>query len=399
MTVAPVPHFDVDPYDPVTMADPYPMYARLRAAGPVCWLARHGVHFVTGHALARQVLFDPATFSSAQGIGLLGHATGTTSATPSPLLETDPPEHDRFKKVMSRLVGPASLQGMRARFEPAAEALAEALVARGRIEAVAECVTAFVLNAIADAVGLPRQDRWQMLVFGELGLASSGPRNANFDAALARVQREGTMAWVQQATERASLAPDGLGMMLYQAADAGEITLAEAQRLVRIFPTAAVDSTLTTLANGLHLLATHPQAWSQLHADPELARDVFEEIMRHSVSTQTVYRTATRDVAVAGARLERGQRIGVSFAAANRDPEKWPEPDRFDIHRRPAGHLGFGGGVHACLGQQVARLEAELLLKALAKRVARLELDGAPVVRTNNALRSWAKLPLRLHAA
>ena len=396
MSPAGVPHFDIDPYDPAVMADPYPMHAQVRAAGPVAWLDRYGVYYVTGHALARQVLFDPSTFSSAQGIGLVGYATGLTSMTPSPLLETDPPEHDRFKKAMSRLMGPATLNRLRTRFEPVAEALAEELVTRGRFDAVTDFVTPFVLDVIADMVGLTKADRWQMLVFGELALASSGPRNANFEAAVAAVKQHDTMAWVQQATARENLAPDGLGAALFAAADAGELSEAEAQRLVRIFPTAAVDSTITTLANGLHVLAQRPDQWQLLHAHPECARDAFEEMLRHSLSVQTVFRQATRDVKLGAAQVKAGQRVGVCLAAANRDPAKWPEPDRYELLRRPVGHLGFGGGVHACLGQMIARLEAELLLKALAKRAARIELEGEGVKRVNNALTGYASLPLRV---
>ncbi|MEY4761881.1 MAG: hypothetical protein RLZZ200_1737 [Pseudomonadota bacterium] len=396
MNSADIPRFDIDPYDPAVMADPYPMQARVRAAGPVAWLEKYGVYYVTGHALARQVLFDPATFSSAHGIGLVGHATGLTSTTPSPLLETDLPEHDRFKKVMSRLVGPATLNRMRARFEPVAEALAEDLVARGRFDAATDYVSAFVLEVIADTVGLPQTDRWQMRVFGELALASSGPRNANFEAAVAAVKQHDTMAWVQQATDRANLSPDGLGAAVFAAADAGEITQAEAQRLVRIFPTAAVDSTITTLVNGLHVLAQRPDQWQLLHAHPECARDAFEEMLRHSLSVQTLFRQATRDVKLGAARVKAGERVGVCLAAANRDPAKWPEPDRYELLRKPVGHLGFGGGVHACLGQMIARLEAELLLKALARRAVRIDLDGEPVKCVNNALTSYSSLPLRV---
>jgi cytochrome P450 len=399
MTAADIPHLDIDPYDPAVMADPYAMHALARTAGPIVWLDRYDVYFVTGHSLARQVLFDPATFSSAYGIGLLGYATGQTSATPSLLLETDPPEHDRYKKVMSRLVGPATLNRMRKRFEPFAEALAERLVAQGRFDAAKDYVSAFVLDAIADTVGLPQTERWQLFVFGELALAASGPRNAGFENAVANVRAHDTMAWVQQVTERANLAPEGLGAALYAAADAGELTLAEAQRLVRIFPTAAVDSTITTLVNGLHLLAARPDQWQLLHANPECARDAFEEMLRHSLSVQTVYRQATRDVKLGAAQVKAGQRVGVCLAAANRDPAKWPEPDRYELLRRPVGHLGFGGGVHACLGQMIARLEAELLLKALARRAARIEPDGVPVKRVNNALTSYASLPLRVFAS
>jgi cytochrome P450 len=173
---------------------------------------------------------------------------------------------------MARLVGPQVLQRLRGDVEVAAETLVEQLLARQRFDAATDLVSPFTVAVIADAVGLPREGREQLPVFGQLALASSGPRNASFDAALAPVQSSGTMQWVQQMCERESLAPGGLGAQLYLAADAGEITAARAQRLVRVFHTAAVDTTITTLINGLMNFIENPEQWVLLRQDRSRAR-------------------------------------------------------------------------------------------------------------------------------
>jgi cytochrome P450 len=113
---------------------------------------------------------------------------------------------------------------------------------------------------------------------------------------------------------------------------------------------------------------------------------------------QTFFRTTTRAVEIAGTTLPEGEKVLLFLAAANRDPRRWSDPDRFDIRRKAAGHVGFGYGIHQCVGQMVARLEAEVFLSALLGRVAEFELDGAPAFRLNNTLRGLESLPLRIRA-
>ncbi|MGW0819655.1 cytochrome P450 [Streptomyces viridiviolaceus] len=129
---------------------------------------------------------------------------------------------------------------------------------------------------------------------------------------------------------------------------------------------------------------------------PELARVVFDEVVRWQSPVQTFFRTAITDVDLAGTCIPEGGKVLVFLGAANRDPDRWGEPDRFDLTRDPSGHVGFGMGIRQCVGQHVARLEAGSLLTALARRVGHLELAGEPRRHLNNTLRSWASLPVRI---
>ncbi len=146
-------------------------------------------------------------------------------------------------------------------------------------------------------------------------------------------------------------------------------------------------------------LAQHPEQYARLHADPALARPAFEEALRYESAVQTFFRTTSVDARIADTPIPAQSKVLALLAAANRDPRQWPEPDRFDIGRRPTGHMAFGSGIHGCVGQVIARLEGELILGGIAKRVKRLSLAGEPTRRLNNTLRALATLPLRLEAA
>jgi hypothetical protein len=175
----------------------------------------------------------------------------------------------------------------------------------------------------------------------------------------------------------------------------GDITPAQAPLVVRSLLSAGVDTTVHGLSAVLYAFATHPDRWARLRAEPGLARVAFDEAVRWESPVQTFFRTATADVQVGDVVVPDGRKILMFLAAANRDPRRWGDPDRFDLSRDPSGHVGFGFGLHQCVGQHVARLEAEALLTALAARVKRLELVGPTVRHHNNTLRAWDSLPVR----
>jgi cytochrome P450 len=166
--------------------------------------------------------------------------------------------------------------------------------------------------------------------------------------------------------------------------------------LVRSFLSAGIDTTVYGLGNALYCLARYLEQWRALRENPNLIRGAFEEVLRFEAPVQTFFRTTTRAVDVAGVHLGDGEKVLLFLAAANRDPRRWDRPDTFDVSRRAAGHMTFGTGIHGCVGQAVARLETEVILTALARRVASFELTAEPERRLNNTLRGFDTLPLRV---
>ncbi len=164
--------------------------------------------------------------------------------------------------------------------------------------------------------------------------------------------------WATRCCECATLAPGSLGLAMFEAADRGEISADEATLLVGILLSVAADTTVLTLASTIRAFCEFPDQYQLLRADPTLVRAAFEESLRWDPPSRMAGRIAMRDVEIDGYVIPRGERCGLMFAAANRDPRRWSEPDRFDIRRKNSGHLGFGYGVHACVGRALALLGA-----------------------------------------
>lgn len=389
---------DVDPFTDENLADPYPMHERLREAGPVVRLERHRVWAMARHAEVYAALTDHDTFCSGRGAGLSDFHKETPWRPPSLLLEADPPAHTVPRGAMGKVISASTVRGFRETFRAEAEELADELVARGTFDAVTDLAERYPLTVFPDAVGLPAEGRENLLPYGALAFNAFGPRNHLLEQALAGA--EPVQRWIRDSCQRDALAPGGLGAKLWDAADRGEITHEQAPLLVRSLLSAGVDTTVHGIGNTIQALSANPAQWTRLREKPSLARFAFDEALRYESPVQTFFRTTTRDVEVAGIRIPEGEKVLLFLGAANRDPRNWgPDADRLDITRKAAGHVAFGMGIHQCVGQPIARLEAELVLTALAERVERLEPAGEPVPKLNNTLKGWSSVPVRVHRA
>jgi hypothetical protein len=389
-----IPELDLDPFSDAFLDDPHPGHERLREAGAVVRLPGLGVVAVARHAEVRAVLEDWQAFSSARGVGLDDFHKVKPWRLPSLVLETDPPLHDRTRGVQARVLSPLALSELRAPFAAAAEAIVDALVARREFDAVPELAEAYPLTVFPDAMGMPRENRRFLLPYGNMVFNSFGPRNATFEAAVADAAP--VLDWVVAQSQRDALSPSGFGAAIHAAADRGELTAEEAPQVVRSVLTAGVDTTVSALGAMLHCLARFPEQYARVRAEPKLVRNAFEEAIRVESPVQTFFRTTTRAVEIGGEQVGEGEKVLMFLGAANRDPRKWENPGVYDVGRRVSGHVGFGAGIHACVGMALARLEGEAVLAALARRVARIELAGPVTRRRNNTLRALASLPLRL---
>ncbi|HEY2750465.1 cytochrome P450 [Phenylobacterium sp.] len=387
------PVLDVDPFSDEFLADPYPDHERLRAAGPVVWLETYGIYASARHAEVQLALQDWRTFSSAAGVGLANiEKEASFFQPPSLLLEADPPLHQRTRPVLALALSPSALRDLRPKFELEAHALADRLVSRGTFDGVTDLAEVYPIRVFADALGLREEGREHLLPYAAFLFNAFGPRNPRFEATLRA--GEAAREWVKRQCNRRALRPGGLGSRVFDAVNRGEVSEEEAAVLVRSLLSAGLDTTVYGLGNALFALATHPEAWAQLHAQPELARTAFEEALRFESAVQTFFRTTTAETDLGDVTLPAGAKILLFLGAANRDPRRWDEPDQFDIARKTSGHVAFGYGIHSCVGQAVARMEGEIVLKALAERIERLELAAPPVRCLNNTLRGLASLPL-----
>ena len=395
-----MPAFPVSSLDPFAddfLAAPYPFYAELREAGPVVWLERYGLWTCARHAEVQAALGYWQTFSSAAGVGIDDFRRTKPWRPPSLILEADPPLHSRSRTVMNRALSAKSMAGLRAGFKEAAEKLADELVARRRVDAIADIAEAYPLSVFPKAVGLGREGVENLLPYGAMVFNAFGPRNAHFEAVMAEAAK--VVPWINAQCAREALSPAGLGAIIWAAVDTGEITADEAPLLVRSLLSAGLDTTIVGIGNALYAFATSPAQWQALREKPALVRPAFDEVLRWESPIQTFFRTTTRTVDIGGIEIPEDAKVLLFLASANRDPRRWDEPECFDVNRRAAGHVAFGAGIHLCVGQMLARLEAEMLMAALAARVKCIDIIGEPQRKLSNSLRQFASLPVELIAA
>ena len=392
-----VPNLAIDPFDKVFLGDPYAYHDMIREAGPVVWLDSVGAFAMARYEEVKDSLRDHETFCSSRGVGTLDFAKETPFRPPSLLLEADPPLHDRTRSMMNRIVSLKALKELRPRWQAKAEELVDRLVERRRFDAVKDLSEIFPMMIFPDTIGLRDDGREHLLDYATIVFNAFGPDNDVLREG--NEGKEAAIEWVAEACKRDNLKEGGWGMAVFEAADRGVCTHEEAERLVRSFLSAGVDTTVNGIGHMVLALAGHPEEYQKLRSNPSLVRRAFEESLRWDSTVQTFFRTTTKRVEVGGAEIPEGQKVLLFLAAANRDPLHWDEPNAFRIERNTSGHVGFGFGIHQCLGQMVARLEGELIGTALAERVASIRLTGAPVRRLNNTLHAIDSVPVEVEPA
>lgn len=387
------PVLPVDPFSHDSILDPYPMHAALRSAGPVARLEEYDCFAVTGFEEVYEVLTDFETYCSSGGLGPKDIRKQTSWRPPS-ILESDPPTHTVMRRALTGVINPGTVRALRGPFTGPAEALADAVVARGTVDAVHDVAEVYPLRVFPDAVGIPEEGREHLLPYGNMVFNAFGPENDIHREAFANGEERS--AAIMRNCARQNLSDSGFGARIWDRAHEGLITPEQATLLVRALLSAGVDTTVFGIGNTLKVLSERPDAWAALREKPHLAKFAVDEALRLESPFQKFHRTATVDAVLGGVRIPAGAKVLLFLGAANRDPRKWAHGDRFELERTAAGHVAFGMGLHQCVGQPIARLEVELILQALLKRVERLEPTGEPVPILHNVLRGFESIPVRL---
>jgi cytochrome P450 len=366
----------------------------VRELAPVVKLARENITMIARYADVSAGLRDWKTFSSTSRPW-----HDPNSVRPELLLTDDPPKHTGVRAVVANALSPKALSKMAEAFSADAETLLTGLKARSgtTVDAVAEITRPFVYKVLPDLLGIPVPGREHMYAFGNMVWATMGPMNDLFHAAMADTGP--VIEWAVSCCSRENLETDGLGMQMFLAADRGEITHDEAKLLVGILLSAAADTTIITLANAIRAFSIFPDQYQLVRANPSLVRAAFEESLRWDSPSRMAGRIAMRDVEIEGVTIPRGERCGLMFAAANRDPRRWSDPDRFAVQRDNRGHVGWGYGVHSCVGRVLAGLEADALLGAIIRHIERFEPAGEAEPWMTTIGHGPEKLPVRCFAA
>ena len=390
-----------DPHDAGFVADPHPTYRAWRAIGPAVRLADRDAWAVVGHEEARALLLDPrgvthrAEDPQAPVEGshpLLRARHDANGLFASFLHNRRPDDHERLRRLIAPAFAPRAIAAHRDKARELCEARVDAALARGRMEIVGDLARPLALTLAGGLLGIPESLR------AELG-ASARDLAAELELfPPARGARErGVLAMIELAERlrgllRDGAAGDGLLASLDAARARGEVTEQEVVGNGAMLLFAGHLTTQHLIGNAVLALLSAPDQWRRLCERPDLVEPAIEETLRFDPPSTVAPRRLIADIEVGRARLRAGDQALVMVAAANRDPAAFPEPDRFDIERRPGRHLAFGHGSHRCIGAALARLEARVAIGALARRLPELRLGGDPVREPSTHLRGLAAL-------
>ncbi|HYO35377.1 MAG TPA: cytochrome P450 [Geodermatophilus sp.] len=393
--------------DPAVRADPYGVQEQLRARGPLASSALGPV--TTSHALATEVVR-----SDAAGVGWDRSAApplirwalrfgdeldATGVAEPPSMLVTDPPDHTRFRRLVSRAFTPRATLASEPVVQRTAEALLDRLAARDDVvDLVGVYAAQLPVLVIADLLGVPTDRREDFLRWGAAAAATLDPGLPLRRYLAAERALRAMHAFLRGHFARLRADPgEDLVSRLVTLPDDEALTERELHATVMLLLGAGFETTVNLLGNAVVLLDAHPDQWDALRTDPSGWDGAVEEVLRADSPVQLTGRTVKRDAVFAGVALPAGTRVTLLLGAANRDPEVFDDPARFDVTRRNAReHLAFSGGVHYCVGAGLARLEGVVGLRTLTERFPRLRVAGTPVRRDLQTLRGFETLPVRL---
>ena len=427
-------------YDPATYVEgvPYQALARLRRESPVVWAPEipvlgwpggPGFWLVLRHADVEQVLTQPRLFSS-----WLGATQIRDPPTPAALgyvrrmmLNMDPPEHSRLRRLLGRSFTPRAVAGLEQRIRGYARSLCDRVLAgeRGECDFAKDLAADLPLLTLADVLGVPEQDRWLLFDWSNRVIGYQDPdyaSSAEFDSSggtpMAREvvalrpapdsrgrmpdprTREGmpdlyAYAHLLADEKRRRPGNDVMSILLSQVDDdGGQVSVEEFENMFWLFAVAGNETVRNGLPGACIALLDHPAAQQELRADPALMPRAVDEMLRWWTPVMTFRRTAAADCELAGQRIREGDKVVVSFASANRDEAVFAGADRLDIHRHPNPHLVFGHGPHFCLGAHLARTQMAALLREVLARTSTLRYAGEPSFLRSNFQRGVKRLPL-----
>ncbi|MEU0879044.1 cytochrome P450 [Lentzea sp. NPDC005914] len=358
--------------------DPHPIYEQVRALGP---LVREGADWVTtSHTLSNKILRDRRF-----GVQYTdGSYPGVAGVLPRSFLEMDPPEHTRLRRLAMPAFSPKKIDEYRARVEKVAESLLDA----DEFDLMTDFASPQPIAVISDLLGIPDSDTAEFADYGALVARSF---DTGVTPEMAHANDQVLALFERLIAERRTRPGDDVISSLVAAEAEQKLTAQEMVATLVLLLVAGFETTVNLIGNGAQALLGHPAQWVLFKANPELAPDVVEETLRWAPPVQLTGRIAHEQVGEVG----RDEMVHIIIGAANRDPDVYPEAHRFDVLRvQKPEHLAFSSGIHYCLGATLARMEGEVALRALARRMPDLRQTGPVTFRDSVAIRGLRSFPV-----
>ncbi|MFH8927620.1 cytochrome P450 [Streptomyces pristinaespiralis] len=388
------PGFDFTDPDLLQARVPHPEFAEMRRTAPVWWCEQpagisgfddEGYWVVTRHADVRHVSTHPELFSSWTNTAVIRFNESISrdqiEVQKLIMLNMDPPEHTRVRQIVQRGFTPRAVRSLEAALRRRARSIVETArsgaTPDGSFDFVTNIAVELPLQAIAELIGVPQEDRSKIFDWSNKMAAYDDPEYAITEEVGTEAAMEIVSYAMNLAAARKECPAGDIVSRLVAAEDEGNLSSDEFGFFVILLAVAGNETTRNAISHGMHAFLTHPEQWElykRLRPDTTA-----EEIVRWATPVVSFQRTATQDVVLGGARIKKGDRVGLFYSSANNDPTVFDHPERFDITRDPNPHLGFGGGgPHFCLGKSLAVMEINLIFDAIADALPGLRLAGGP---------------------
>lgn len=389
---------------PTFTDDPYPVYRRLREEDPVHWSDTWSVWVMTRYDDIQAVLRDPETFSNrGRFASLMGQlpahiqlqAASVTRHNSSGMLQEDPPNHRRLRTLVRDAFTPRVIDGMRPRVREIIDGFLDEIDPTEPFDLIERLAFRLPITVISELMGLPRADSERFALWADDVASFQATGHADADNARRAARAiEAVEDYFREVCDARRRTPaDDLISRLVMAREEGDrLTQEELLNMCVNLLFAGHQTTEHLIANGLHALLRHPDQLRLLYEQPDLLPSAVEECLRYESPIQRAWRRVDVDTTVRGRTLRAGDLVFAMLGSANRDPDVFDDPDRFDITRSPNRHLAFGYGIHFCIGAPLARLEAPLALGALLERWPGLRLAGESTRERNIHLRGFTEL-------
>lgn len=386
--------FDFTDPDLLQERVPLPEFAQLRQTEPVRWIAQpprisgfddSGYWAVTRHADVKYVSTHPELFSSNLNTAVIRFnetiSRDQIEVQKMIMLNMDPPEHTRVRQIVQRGFTPRAIRSLEDALRDRAGSIVETALANAKADGSFDFVTNVAvelpLQAIAELIGVPQDDRTKIFDWSNKMAAYDDPEYAITEEVGAEAAMEIVSYAMNLAAARKECPAKDIVSQLVAAEDEGNLSSDEFGFFVILLAVAGNETTRNAITHGMHAFLTHPEQWELFKRErPETTA---EEIVRWATPVVSFQRTATQDTALGDVTIKKGDRVGIFYSSANNDPEVFDEPEKFDISRDPNPHLGFGGGgPHFCLGKSLAVLEINLIFNAVADALPDLRLVSDP---------------------
>jgi cytochrome P450 len=397
----------VDLFDPEFKANPYPTYARLRSEAPVHRVVLpdgRGVWLVTRYEDVSTVLKDERFVKdwrkamTPEQLAQIPPIPEVMKPLARNMLDTDPPDHERLRSLVQKAFTPRLIERMRPRVQAIADALLDAVQERGEMDLIDDYAFPLPITVIAELLGVPAEDRNKFREWSNA--AVSGDTTQEYLEKILLPHMQAFTDYLRAMFEEKRKNPkDDLISGLVRAEEAGN-TLSEDELLGMVFLLliAGHETTVNLIGNGVLALLQHPDQLQKLRDDPSLIKPAIEELLRYDGPVETsTERFAREDVAIGGTVIPKGEMVMIVLASADHDPERFTAPDALDITRAHNRHLAFGKGIHFCLGAPLARMEGQIAIGTLLRRMPELRLADPPeslTWRPGMVLRGLKGLPV-----